>query len=181
MTPRVHGNGFIQLALTDKIRLHVWPDHTYTLKRQSVYTGIHTHRFAYKSTLISGELIHKTYRFCKTSDSLVVQPTHRLYIPGDDERLHPTDYIGHLLVLKELVLKPGDEYTFRANQFHEIVLAASLSVTLMEKRHVTSEVPYVAVEIGKEPDNEFDRDDDNAEEHLWKIIKVALKRAGRGL
>jgi len=181
MIPRVHGNGFIQLGLTDKIRLHVWPDHTYTLKRQVVDTGIHTHRFAYKSTLLTGGLVHREYAFTKYLPERTDEITHRLFMPGKDERLYPTMDFGTLRLLSELLLKPGDEYTFGPNRFHEIVLVASLSATLMEKIYELDDPPMVAVKIGKTPDNTFDRDDDNSEEHLWKIIKVALKRAGRQL
>ena len=55
--PRVHGNGFIQLDLTDRRRLHVWGDHR--IPRQSVPSTIHDHTFSFKSTIILGQLVHR--------------------------------------------------------------------------------------------------------------------------
>lgn len=176
MIPRVHGNGFIQLSLTDKIRLHVWPDESYPLKRQKVYTGIHTHRFDYESTLISGKLIHRVYSFYLSDDY-----THVLYEPTEDERLASTGRKGVLEISSETVLEPGKKYGFEPGLFHEIILDAPLSCTLMEKK-TTYKIPvYIAVRAGEEPDNDFDRDIDNPEEMLWAIIRIALKRAGRSL
>lgn len=180
MKPRVHGNGFIQLELTDDIRLHVWPDHTYPIKKQKVDTGIHTHRFSFKSTVISGELVHITYRFHHAAYSKpLIQPTHRLYTPGDDERLTPTEIIGTLSMLDQLTLKPGDEYFFNAGKFHATLPVADLSATLMEKRTVVSGPVYVVCRIDEGPDNKFDRDTDNSEIFLWGIINEALRRGGK--
>lgn len=182
MKPRVHGNGFIQLELTESIRLHVWPDHTYPIKKQKVDTGIHTHRFSFKSTVISGELVHITYRFHMIRDGsnlILGRPTHRLYTPGDDERLKPTEMIGQLSLLDKLILKPGDEYTFNAGKFHATLPVADLSATLMEKRSVGTGPVYVVCRIDEGPDNEFDRDTDNSEIFLWGIINEALRRGGK--
>lgn len=178
MKPRVHGNGFIQLALTDTIRLHVWPDHTYPIKRQKVNTAIHTHRFSFKSKVISGELIHRVYRFQKLADMpIATPPTHKLYIPGDDERLYPTHQVGTFSIVDEVILKPGDEYTFNSGKFHATFPVADLSATLMEKRSISYDEVYVGCSMDEEPDNEFDRDDDNSEALLWGIIIQALARA----
>ena len=50
ISPRVHGNGFIQVDLTHDTRLHVWGDKR--IPRQNTYTPIHDHVFGFKSHLV---------------------------------------------------------------------------------------------------------------------------------
>ncbi len=62
--PRVHGNGFIQLDLTDRTRLHVWHP---SVPRQKVATQIHDHVFSFESCCIVGRLINVVYKFIELS------------------------------------------------------------------------------------------------------------------
>lgn len=179
MKPRVHGNGFIQFPLTENLRLHVWPDHSIPVRRQKVYTGIHTHRFSYRSVVIQGKLIHREYAWKSAHLYEPVEVTHRLFNPGEaagfEEMLFPTNEVGSLREVKEKVLEKGDGYSFPANAFHEIIPIAPLSVTLMEKTQVSNSRVYVACRMGEQPDNTFERDVEGEEELLWEIIVAALR------
>jgi len=57
--PRVHGNGFVQLDLTERSRLHIWGDPR--IPKQKVATPIHDHVFGFESTIIVGRVISLTY------------------------------------------------------------------------------------------------------------------------
>ncbi len=167
MRPRVHGNGFIQLALTDRIRLHVWFKRS--LLKQVVYTGIHNHRFRFRSTVLRGEIIHRELDFHHHWDG-----PYRLYKPRPDETLEATARVGFFTVKRETVLRAGDEYVFLEGKFHETVPVADLSVTLMEKTDVFDIPVMVACPADGEPDNEFDRDAHD-ENDLWMMITKALR------
>jgi hypothetical protein len=172
MRPRVHGNGFIQLEMTKRIRLHVWPGPGQELKKQKVHTGIHTHRFNFRSAVIKGEVLHKEFNFQFHRDG-----THRLYSPTANERLAPTNKVGDLFLKRSTIITEGQEYTFAAGLFHETI-ANDSSITLMEKTDVFDIPVYVACPVDEEPDNIFDRDEDNPDRALWAMIFNAMTAKG---
>lgn len=171
MRPRVHGNGFIQLEMTKRIRLHVWPEVGQELKSQKVYTGIHTHRFNFRSAVIKGSLVHREYHFQPAKDG-----AYRLYTPTSNERLEATGRVGNMVVRKTIALVEGQEYTFAAGLFHETLSGGA--VTLMEKTDQFDIPVYVACPVDKEPDNIFDRDEDNTDRTLWAMIFNAMTARG---
>ena len=83
--PRVHGNGFIQLDLTERSRLHVWGDPR--IPRQKVSTPIHDHVFGFTSTIIVGRLINVIYdvELRRFGDFNIFTPEIR---EGEDTVLH---------------------------------------------------------------------------------------------
>src|SRR5580765_3414507 len=58
LRPRIHGNGFVQLDLTERRRLHVWGDSR--IPRRLVPSQIHDHTFSFTSEIVIGQLVHRT-------------------------------------------------------------------------------------------------------------------------
>jgi len=170
MTPRVHGNGFIQLDLTETTRLHVWGDPR--IPRQRVMTPIHSHVFDFTSTVYKGRLIHIEYNVVSsetgTFQMYQVNPTD-----NDNTILVNTGYYYNIIPYHTKVIEKGQSYSFTANRFHEN-LAAEPTVTIMEKYGSTlaenpnGPRPNVLAPRNIEPDNTFDRYHD--ESLLWSII-----------
>ncbi len=178
-TPRLHGNGFIQLDLAHDQRFHVWsPD----LPRQSVSTQIHDHRFSFSSEVVLGLLSHTVYEV-----NYGVNETHSIYTAKkrnkDDTVLVKADMDCWPRIVSEVKLAAGSTYTFSWGTFHESG-ADRLTATIMTKTIVFhSHTPRVLVPKDSEPDNEFDRYAQD-EDHLYRTVRGAAaqalaRRAGR--
>ncbi len=181
--PRVHGNGFIQIDLTDRSRLHVWGDTR--IPRQTVSTQIHDHVFGFESTIIVGRLINVVYEVetCEHGD-------YRVYVPevrkGEDTILKPTSM--------QVVVEPfhvdmidwnsgNRKYGTMPFEFHESFAPDGPAATIIVKDDLTQAQgakakPRVLCPIGQEPDNVFNRYDAD-EDLLWRIIEDTLKRRSR--
>lgn len=177
--PRVHGNGFIQVDMTDTTRLHVWGDKR--IPRQNVYTPIHDHVFGFKSTLIVGRLFNVVYGINNQEfgDYAVWEPkvTSRentvLERTKNRVRVFPirTDLVEQNTVSRTYEMDPFI--------FHESFVTEP-TVTIMQKWGLTQAQgspikPRVLVRFDQEPDNQFNRYDANPEV-LWRIIERVLKR-----
>src|SRR3546814_5268128 len=90
--PRVHGNGFIQLDLTERGRLHIWGDPR--IPRQKTATPIHDHVFGFESTVVVGRLVNLVFSivYCESGGFEVYAPSIR---EGEDTVLGPT---GHRVI-----------------------------------------------------------------------------------
>ena len=171
--PRVHGNGFVQLDLTDRKRLHVWGDHR--IPRESIPSQIHDHTFSFKSTVILGQLIHRTILVAREPagayDLYQAVVNH-----GEDTRSVKQEGRVSAMITAEALIGAGQSYSFQAGRFHETV-APWLCVTVIEKDGPTlsqgGPSPRVLVPAGLQPDNEFDRYV-SASGFLWAIIFEAL-------
>lgn len=184
VTPRVHGNGFIQVDLSKSVRLHVWGHPK--IPRQSVATPIHDHIFGFKSTLIHGELLNITYRLVHGHR---YDSTHEVYNvrmeEGDNTTLLPTDMFVTPLREKIDHLTPGiPHYQMARGVFHETYapcLAATVinkdAPTLAQRQIDYGTTPKVLVPRGFEPDNKFDRhavDIDALWEIIWSAVDPAI-------
>lgn len=172
-SPRVHGNGMIQLDLEDGSRLHVWgsPD----IPRQVVQTPIHDHTFGFRSTVVVGRLFNARHDVRMPNDSALL--THEVYRPvprvGEDTRLEPTGQLVEARRPSVTTHYPGDQYEERACDFHE-TFAIEPTATIMRKITSTNQIARVLVPIGKKPDNDFDRDA-HPRGLLWDIIWRTLR------
>lgn len=174
--PRVHGNGFVQLDLTDRQRLHVWGD--CRIPRQVIPSQIHDHTFSFKSTIIFGQLVHRTIGVLHDAaggyDLYQAVVNH-----GEDTRLEKQQGRVRATIQIESLIKAGQSYSFQATRFHE-TLAPWLCVSLIEKDGPTlsqgGPSPRVLVPAGLEPDNSFDRYQASPE-LLWQIIFEAINLA----
>lgn len=173
MRPRVHGNGFIQLDLTARRRLHIWGDPR--IPRQTVPSTIHDHTFTFSSRVYRGQIVHREITICRRQEG-----AYRLYQAvtrhGEDTRLVAGDERYDALVTREHVLRAGATYDFAAGRFHETI-APWLCVTVIDKDGPTlaqgGPSPRVLVPYDLGPDNSFDRYQEKPD-LLWEIIFEAL-------
>lgn len=175
--PRVHGNGFIQLDLTERTRLHVWGDKR--IPRQKVSSPIHDHVFGFTSRIIVGRLINVVY---------TIEPRtfgeYRVYIPeireGEDTILKGTGMVVIVEPIEVDMIAWGSgsaEYGMLAGDFHETFAPDGPAATIMTKDdtlEIEDVLPRVLVPVTKVPDNDFNRYDAD-EDMLWRIIKDTLK------
>jgi hypothetical protein len=176
LTPRVHGNGFVQLDLTDKFRLNIW-GHC-DIPRQKIGTQIHDHRFAFRSRVLLGQLGNLRWRYTQTSRFGSHEIYHARPRVGEDTELIPTgDCVDLFNDGKPEVYGPGDTYFMNIAELHESVVMG-LAVTLIEKINVAPQhEPRIFVERGKQPDNDFVRHEALPEDKLWQIVIDVLKNA----
>lgn len=177
--PRVHGNGFLQLDLPGGSRLHVWDDR---LPRQAVSTQIHDHSFTLSSTVLKGRLRHTVI-----SDAALAGPanSYGVYVaeptPGREhdttlvpERGRGAPRVVGVEVVTSVEMAAGSSYTFSPYVLHTTD-AEGTTATLMRK--LTRDAGYrprVLVPLGQEPDNEFDREQQD-EFLLWEVVRDALE------
>lgn len=168
---RVHGNGFIQLDVDRKTRLHFWGDPR--IPRQRVDSGWHDHAFSAFSTVLKGEMHNLCY---KAEESPVGQyyayhPTRRQGTEDTTLAPHGTDTTRFDLALTDMfTIREGETYGFAHGQVH-YSSARVPTITLMKKMDTAME-PFLATvfcPIGLQPDNDFNRDA-FPQELLWAIV-----------
>lgn len=163
--PVVHENGFIQLPLTEYIRLHVWPDGVIT--RQKTHNPIHDHRFSFESSVLLGTLRHITYGWIEDAAG----PMEVFSVLGG--KLVPTSRFGQADVTSAYMIPAGTSYFFAKGQLHESQ-GIGLTATLMEKVETSALTARVLCPRGEPPDNTFDRWQENDEALLWQYIDRAV-------
>jgi len=179
-TPRVHGNGFIQLDLDERSRLHVWGDPE--IPQQKVSTPIHDHVFGFESVLVVGRLINIRYDWCPRAWGTLEVYTAQCR-KGSDTQLNGTKDYGYAEPTKVEVLNwcgPVWQYRVHPFDFHESI-ATEPTVTIIKKNNFTLEqgsthTPRVLVPRRSKPDNTFDRHSFD-EDMLWRIIEKTLARS----
>lgn len=179
--PRVHGNGFIQVDLTARSRLHIWGDRR--IPRQKRYTPIHDHVFGFRSQIIFGRLINVIYGFHRIKEP--GEADYKVYTPeireGEDTVLH---FAGEYADVQPASVHVIDWQTRKTTYFtdpfifHESV-ATGPAATIIIKDDLTlaqgsTAKPRVLVPIEVEPDNDFNRYAHD-EDKLWRIITDTLK------
>lgn len=174
--PRVHGNGFIQLDLTSRVRLHFWghPD----IPRQTVETPIHDHVFGFESTILLGRLTNISYMAVPCSSRNASHDVHQAQVRhGEDTILTPTGRYVMLAVNSARCYLPRQCYHMVPGAIHESVPSGP-SASVIRKGGPTlaqgsSQKPSVFVPHGLEPDNHFDRYA-ATETELWRIIDAIM-------
>lgn len=178
--PRVHGNGFIQIDIDDRRRLHVWghPD----IPRQRVASPIHDHLFDFTSETLVGRLVNVVY-----GTLLDAQGEFEIFEPsirqGEDTVLAGTGrrinvYVSKTQMLSAHRLSRPSSYRMERHVFHE-TFAPEPTITVMLKSGPTQAQgatgkPRVLVPFGVEPDNEFDRYACAAPSELWRIFDEVM-------
>lgn len=178
--PRVHGNGFVQLDLTERRRLHVWGDHR--IPRQCVPSTIHDHTFSFQSRVYVGQVIHRAMSIYP-DPSGAFEMYQAVCNHGEDTRLNKRpSWRCNVLITEERLLRAGDVYTFQARKFHETV-APWPCVTVIDKDGPTlaqgGPNPNVLVPFGLDPDNTFDRYQ-VPPDLLWQIVLESLSPSNTG-
>lgn len=176
--PRVHGNGFIQLDINERQRLHFWGHPK--IPRQSVPSPIHNHVFDFTSQICKGTLTNVEYREIWSPGGLY--GCWQAYARnGADTGLQDTGRRCNLQVSNIKILEQGDGYFAHGPTFHE-TLVHEPSITLLTKQGPTLQQnpngprPSVLVAGYYEPDNAFDRHGFHPG-MLWDIINDIEGRA----
>lgn len=187
--PRVHGNGFIQLDLDERVRLHVFGDPR--IPHQKYPTPIHDHVFGFTSHILRGRLINIEYTEGSWPGPIeaINLPVGAFYEPQtrmlgedlcEDTVLQQTDAGSYGLFVNDIqVIHAGDHYRCEPCVLHESI-APEIAVTVIQKDGPTvlqgaAARPRVFVPAGGQPDNEFNRYTAAPPEALWQIIREALK------
>lgn len=172
--PRVHGNGFLQLDLSDNARLHIW-GHA-AIPRQTTPTPIHDHRFGFASLILKGAMTNCLYEMMEPNDVYKMKATHlehsAMVRDRQDTILVSTGRLVHLASRGAITYLPGDSYSMRIGEIHESVVTQP-TVTVILKVGLTlaqgGAPPSIFVPLDMEPDNTFHRYSMD-QELLWAII-----------
>lgn len=169
-TPRVHGNGFIQLDVAPDTRLHVWGHRD--IPRQSSYTGIHDHVFGFRSKVVVGRVFQVKYSRCPKAFGKM----YRIFTPmtreGEDTVLVPAD--APLIRLDHAhirMVEQGSYYTMQPGEVHETVSDGWAATIMTKTRRRPHAVARVFVPEGRAPDNDFNRNAALSPEKCWNIIE----------
>jgi len=154
---RVHGNGFIQIDIEPGRRLHIWGDPR--IPCQKVSTQIHNHRFGFVSTILHGVMHNIRYTLHKGTRFQLYEAVAR---EGEDTALHPVEgCLVNVQDFEDAPLMVGDTYYMAPGGWHETT-PYGLTVTLMMKTETHFDLKaQVLCEVGKTPDNEFNRNDED--------------------
>jgi hypothetical protein len=170
---RVHGNGFIQIDMGPKTRVHVFGHPA--IPRQRHATMIHDHRFGFHSLVVAGCLINVDWRFHNTG-----RPhTHAVCIvrenQGEDTHLEMSDRTGWIEPVCLRAVSARESYTVAAGRFHES-FANEPTVTFMTKVDcVIDHQPRVLCRIdGPGADNSFNRYEVLSEAQMWDIVRESF-------
>lgn len=179
--PRVHNNGFIQLDLTPRRRLHIWghPD----IPKSQEKAMIHDHIFGFRSWALVGKLQNVTYDLDFNGNKF------EIYKPritnGYDSVLEPTGIFCSLRLKHTTIIAAKgnlenlpDYYNIEPYEFHETFVSEP-TATVIEKtgdtlaQNPNGPRPRVLVPVGEKTDRGFSRYSTNTE-NLWKIIEEVL-------
>lgn len=159
MKYNVHGNGFLQLQINERQRIHIWHP---SIPKQKYPTPIHDHKFSFHSTIIFGRLLNVRY----SVDRAPITGGYRVFMPGRnttpniDAKLvrheHHPDTV-RISECSQLVHGQYETYHMPSKQFHETI-AIGPTVTLMNMGDVfTNYTPRILCPVNQHPDNEFNR------------------------
>lgn len=173
---RVHGNGFIQLDLTERMRLHVWGDAR--IPRQSPESQIHNHTFGFTSHIMRGEIENRVYAPAMREPLAQDFLPHKAVVSHDaDTKLVPSGAETALEVVRIETISEGLWYSMLPGEIHESVPhGVTVSIIVKDGPTLTQggPSPTVYVPSGQEPDNVFDRYS-APPELLWRIIREAIQ------
>ncbi len=176
--PRLHPNGFVQLDIADKIRLHVWPDNSAVLPKPKVVTNIHDHTFDFESIVVVGSLTNLIYKFSESASGKYylynVKPyavvKHWVPMVLQDQRRFNARIVG------KCIQNAGESYTFPAFRFHETLWDALTLTVIKVGKTYPDRYARVACDVKEVPDNSFRREAAD-KKVLWSLIEKAFSMA----
>ena len=178
-SPRIHGNGFIQLDIGENYRVNFWGHKD--IPKQDVDTSIHDHEFDFISVILKGYLLNTKY-------DKVIGNTHKVYVPkiseGHNTKLIYTktdtaireSEVEQIFFVDILDLKTKKSYYMLAGELHQ-TQAFKPAVTLMKKipkpSFIKKHSATVLVKAGERPDNKFDRHS-YENDFIWDLIEKII-------
>lgn len=126
--PRCHGNGFLQLPVTEDARIHVWDPRIPNVREMS---QIHDHRRGFKSHILAGEIINVVYNveYSAVGDYLVYYGDHKKHC------LVPAKLRASVSEVSRQLHKREGTYSILWGEFHESI--ATYCCTLMVRKNDT--------------------------------------------
>jgi len=168
--PRVHGNGFIQLDLSETVRLHVWGHRD--IPRQAVPTQVHDHTFNFRSRVLVGAITNVVYGAIDDPDGSFMVYEAQPNV-GEDTRLVSTGRRVRLVECSRLWIQAGDSYLMAAGEFHESIVSRPTATVITKTATQLRPIGRTLVPVGAQPDNAFNRYGESPEK-LWRIIAEVL-------
>lgn len=175
LTPRFHGNGFIQVYMSPDVRLHIWSKDFPATRVQNA--RIHDHRFTFNSTVLIGTLRHEMFAVKTHHDGnadLWQQGT-----PGSkSSRL---ELIGPCLCSRigATFYEAGTTYGYgNPGMFHDSSPDSDLAVTMMVKTSVVDgyRAQIVCLDQGSDIEHAFDNqpDEQDMREEVGRVMRLLI-------
>lgn len=179
LSPRWHGNGFIQVYLNSVTRLHIWsPEFQSSVKN----ARIHDHRFVFRSSVLMGGIRHIEYEWWKTHRDGDYAMWATFCGTGERAREPKLDEFNSQGKVKKLcdeTYVAGQEYTFgHPFRFHDTIPLTTVlpTVTLMTKeRRYEGHLARILVPIGETPDHALDPSDAPSELQMRREVSSVLR------
>ena len=174
MKLRWHGNGFIQVHLSDLERIHIWSRRFQPTVKNA---QIHDHRWGFVSRVLYGTLENAIYNLDYSEKG-----AYKIWMckhGAEKDQGLSLDGCADLTFQAREVIKKGDTYEMHAATFHRSTPLTPLVVTHM----VRSETfPHKTARVGclrdEEPDIAYGKitppQSEMAEEVIWVLSRVLV-------
>ncbi len=163
--PRWHGNGFVQLPLNARQRLHVWSNETTPLPENNATT--HNHVWGMRSFVLMGALTHETYNV--TMDGEGRYDRHMVNSENEFVRVARVSAYS----TGRYRLAEGSGYFFPSGSYHTSVAASAMTLIDKEPMPFAPPGPDVLSPHGEEPYNAHGVSKLSVDE-MWSIIQRAI-------
>lgn len=176
-SPRFHGNGMIQLPLSEKTRLHVYHP---AMPPKVQNAQIHDHCWPMWSRVLHGRLSQRMY-----SEATYPEGGYQISQPVV-EGWHTWLYRYKPRMVGSQEMVAGVKYYLPARQFHEVE-AHGMTITHVVKGEridddsVAKALPRILHPYGAEPDDAYAERDDISDGDLWQCIREAYDAMGRDI
>ncbi len=175
----LHGLGFLQVELTDHLRIHVWhPD--LPRRRCFEHSSIHNHRFGFESTVLVGEIVNRIVA-PRQSRALDQEASYHLYSHegprgphGNRGWLQGPRGPWQFIYVSATVYLPGQKYSMIPYVYHRTEITRhGRAATLMFKTEEHELPASSSCLVGVEPDETFDRFQ-MADDDMWAVVRDVL-------
>jgi hypothetical protein len=160
---RWHGIGVLQAYAFEsstgrELRIHVWSPHL-ILPGILLSGNAHNHRFAMRSTVLTGAILHTEWQVEPGSGFALYDFKHARAHQTREEQVELSRISGEVDVVKQAVIVlSGEAYTFERGAFHASEPIGDVVVTLVEKTGQMEERARVIAPVGLPPVAAFGHD-----------------------
>lgn len=174
-TPRWHGNGFTQLDLNSRQRLHVW--HPSWAPNPGHVSTIHDHVFDMTSEVLLGKVGTEMFRVRPVDDggNCKIYSLDSWGAPAGTVRAIVCEGYAYRYSTGSFLMTAGSQYSVPRYQFHESS-HEGLTATLMTKSNgvVPGAKPRVLCPWGQDPTDARAAGHGPGLNAMWDIIEQAL-------
>jgi len=178
--PRLHPNGFIQLDIDDRTRLHVWTEKPLT--EHISKNRIHDHVFDFRSTVICGSVIDTKYQLRQSPKGRYEVFDVIPYVidnrAGSPERSCSDRF--DLLPRDKRKFVAGEQYALKADEIHETTPCGLTATIISYKVRKSKRVARIFRPDDQRTPKFFDRKTVSSR-ILWHEIKLVCERIKHSL